>query len=514
VERRRRGAHVPSLFPPLLGYSVAAADAAAAACKWSAITAIVLNAPYVAKVATTGAERVLGTVVGGAAGFLAYSFCHSLDRTPGAEIDDGLLLAGLAAAMAYAASTAGARLGLVYSAKLCAQSFIIVAFGASAKEAPPAGAGVLAASRVAGIVAGVVLVEAASVLLWPVTATERCLAEIGKGLKATLTTSDTVWRSLLLWTAAAEERGGGAGRPSESPAAPLLDPESPTNLSTADADAAAADAVSAGGAAVTAALDAAADLASASAAEIYMGAPCGVTPVFLPGTPWGPAVGRALDPAAVAAAVATVRRVARGLVALHSVRPRTDAYAPMLASTYDPALLESAAADTRAALAAAAAAFPGPPPPAAAAAAARVAAHAAALFRISDYAKRALHRAATRGARTSSTGVEATPEPASAPPSAPDSPTDALDSLASDPDAGGGPSLRERLRRRLAGMSSSQLATATFPATTAGFEAHVRWLATQLALAELAADVAAALRALAALSASLPTPLMAGAAAG
>ena len=41
MERRRRGAHVPSLFPPLLGYSVAAADAAAAACTWSAITAIV-----------------------------------------------------------------------------------------------------------------------------------------------------------------------------------------------------------------------------------------------------------------------------------------------------------------------------------------------------------------------------------------------------------------------------------------------------------------------------------------
>ena len=521
---------------PSRGVSVATADSIAAACKWAAMTCIVVQTPHVAKVGQTGAERVLGTIVGGAAGFAAYSVAHSLDRTPGAEVEDGMLLAALAAVVAYATSVGGYVLGLTYSSRLCAQSFFLVAFGASAREVAPSAAGALALSRVGGISAGVLLIEAASVVLWPRAATTEALKELKKGLEAQIAMADAAWRAALAWVPPIPRDGGGAAAAAGDVTTPLLDrdtadPEA-ARLPPEQTDTSTADAVSAAAAAVTAALDTAVSLASTTRSEVYLELPCARPrrACFLPGTPWGPAGphGPPLNGVLLADCVAAARSVSRALAALHASRPRTGAYAALLAVTYPPALLQGASDDPIAVVRAVADACPGPPPPSAREAVMRVRARATALLAISDYAKRALHRTALRGVRSGSVdGGAAASADLLEPEGGGVSPRAALEELPSDlaaalagmvgealpPDDASDPvtpstkRTRARLGEALARASSIQIVASAFPPTSAGFLAHVRWLGLQVALDELGTSLSELVTAATTLASSLPAAL-------
>lgn len=522
---------------PSRGFSVATADSIAAACKWAAMTCIVVQTPHVAKVGQTGAERVLGTIVGGAAGFAAYSVAHTLDRTPGAEVEDGMLLAVLAAIVAYITSVGGYVLGLTYSSRLCAQSFFLVAFGASAREVAPSAAGALALSRVGGISAGVLLIEAASVVLWPRAATTEALKELKKGLIAQIAMAEAAWRAALTWVPPCPRDGGAtAAAAAGDMMTPLLsrdgtDPEA-ARLPPEQTDTLTADAVSAAAAAVTAALDTAVSHASTTRSEVYLEVPC-TRPrraCFLPGTPWGPAGphGPPLNGVLLADCVAAARSVSRALAALHASRPRTGVYAALLAVTYPPALLQGAADDAISVVRAVADASPGPPPPSARDAVMRVRARAAALLAISDYAKRALHRTALRGMRSGSVDSGAAAARAdSLEPEGGVSPRAALEELPSDlaaalagmvgealpPDDASDPATqstkrtRARLGEALARASSVQIVASAFPATSAGFLAHVRWLGLQVALDELGTSLSELVAAATALADSLPAAL-------
>ena len=672
------------------GIAVEFADEVAAACKWAAITCIVINSPLLAKCAQTGAERVAGTVAGGAAGFAAYSLGAALGARAGSQVADGLLLAAAAALVAWIGSAVGVIYGLQYSSKLFSQTFVLVAFGAAADEKPPGGAAALAASRVLGIGGGVVLMEACSILLWPRTATQGCLLSLAEAAASVADAADAAWGgSLLAWTGESihneenvkEEEEEESASASPAPArrlrsskksrgndegdieAPLLsggeleeEGEAPppaaaaaASASTSSAAAAAADAadaLDAAAASLQSSLTTAADLAEQADAEIYIRKrgggrrgggrsqplPTTTTAVhasppprhlFLPGPgPWTPAAWRALPKPEVERACSALRKVGRALGALHACRPRggdeakawgggsggnvsggsgeggdggeesnssdggssggrggggaspddpSTAFsspARALAAAYPPGLLRGAAEDCVSALRLAAANVPGPPPAEARAAAVAFGARAAALLRISDYNRRALARAAARGARGSGTarGFDAS-RAASEPVSFSDaaaaavaaaeggkgnassfgSPSEAFESLpdslavdltgeGSGVGAGSGsrrgrgdaaaraaeaeappppappsaslPSATSRVRVQLRRLTSSQVAAACqFPPTAAGFEAQVRWHSLQLALQELSVGVEEAMRSLEALAGALPGPL-------
>jgi hypothetical protein len=154
-----------------------------------------------------------------------------------------------------------------------------------------------------------------------------------------------------------------------------------------------------------------------------------------------------------------------------------------------------------------------------------VRARAAALLRISDYAKRALQRAATRGVRASSEAlsVDGGGGGGDAAPDAAGSPTDALDELPADlasalsdlerrgeappPAADAPPAAASPSRRRSLARLSSHFVASAFPPTAAGFEAHVRWLASQLAMQEVAAELGRLVDAVDGLAGSLPAAL-------
>jgi len=285
------------------GIAVEFADEVAAACKWAAITCIVVNSPLLAKCAQTGAERVAGTVAGGLAGFGAYSLGAALGARAGSQAADGLLLAAVAAVVAWMGSAGGSVLGLAYSSKLFSQTFILVAFGAAADKRPPGGAAALAASRVLGIGGGVVLMEAASIVLWPRTATQGCLLSLAEAAEAAAEAAEAAWSgSLLAWTGESirgiEEEGSSPAAVDASSSssrrlqrgneregdieAPLLGEEeeetppasspstSASTSASASASASAADALDAAAASLVSSLATAADLAEQADAEIYI----------------------------------------------------------------------------------------------------------------------------------------------------------------------------------------------------------------------------------------------------
>ncbi len=334
--------------------------------------------------------------------------------------------------------------------------------------------------------------------------------------------------------------------------------------------------------------------------------------LFLPGPgPWTPAAWRALPKPEVERACSALRKVGRALGALHACRPRggderswggsgggggrgggesgssdgsgsdgrdgafpdpsassSPSPARALAAAYPAGLLRGAAEDCVSALRLAAANVPGPPPAEARAAAAAFGARAAALLRISDYNRRALARAAARGARgrvnDAAAAVAANDDdeeggeegvkkknanrfgsPSEAFELLPDSLT--VDLTGEGSGVGAGSSRRERdgaaateaaaaaaaaakekappppapsssssslassatprVRVQLRRLNSSQVAAAAFPPTAAGFEAQVRWYSLQLALQELSEGVGEMLASLEALAGALPGPL-------
>ena len=112
---------------------------------------------------------------------------------------------------------------------------MLVAFGAAAEEKPPGGAAALALSRVLGIGGGVVLMEAASILLWPRTATQGCLLSLaeaagGEPLLACVAAGAVAANFGDLFPG----KGGAAASTSAAAAAGLASPRAPKRSSDDD----------------------------------------------------------------------------------------------------------------------------------------------------------------------------------------------------------------------------------------------------------------------------------------
>ena len=71
-------------IPCFVGFGVVGPEhlqwsaAAATICKWAAITAAIVNQPLIGKATQVGAERVIGTVLGGLCGFLVHTIGSEL----------------------------------------------------------------------------------------------------------------------------------------------------------------------------------------------------------------------------------------------------------------------------------------------------------------------------------------------------------------------------------------------------------------------------------------------------
>ena len=121
---------------------------------WAGITAILISAPVIGKVARTSLERTLGTLLGGA---LALAVAAAASPA---------LFALALPLVAFAGAAGGSALGLEYTGRLFGVTFLVVVSAVLGKPgAAPAFAA--AAARAGSILLGVLAVMLASVLLWP-----------------------------------------------------------------------------------------------------------------------------------------------------------------------------------------------------------------------------------------------------------------------------------------------------------------------------------------------------------
>ncbi|CAL5227833.1 g10862 [Coccomyxa viridis] len=183
-----------------LGYGIVLPDAAvqsayarqfSQACKWSAITSLTISAPVIGKVAQTGAERILGTFVGGSLGFLTYIVGRTF-WTPDTR-SDGVTLSLAATLVAYSSVVLGKKLNLAYSAKLYGIAFLIVTFGAVDEETTGTSVFLLASMRVLGIACGVIILELTAILVYPRSATQEAVAKMGLALEKLAELNRMTW---------------------------------------------------------------------------------------------------------------------------------------------------------------------------------------------------------------------------------------------------------------------------------------------------------------------------------
>ena len=90
----------------------------------------VINAPVLGKVAQTGVERIIGTLVGGTCGYTVFR----IGSTFWGPVSDGIMLSIAEMLMAMASVIAAHKLSLDSSAKLSALTFCLVTFGSSSVE--------------------------------------------------------------------------------------------------------------------------------------------------------------------------------------------------------------------------------------------------------------------------------------------------------------------------------------------------------------------------------------------
>jgi len=150
--------------PEHLAYSAAAQTI----CKWAAITAAIVAQPLIGKATQVGAERILGTVLGGFCGFLVHTIGSELLF---GEYSDGTWLAISAAILASLSILVGHRYKLDTSARLFTITFLLVTFAGDAGEASYK----VAFIRVSGILLGVLLMLVLSVVILPKSATVEAL---------------------------------------------------------------------------------------------------------------------------------------------------------------------------------------------------------------------------------------------------------------------------------------------------------------------------------------------------
>jgi hypothetical protein len=159
-----------------------------AACKWAAITAAIVAQPLLGSAARTGAERVLGTVLGGSVGLVLH---HSVTRLHLSDAADGLIKAVACAALAAVAILIGEeQLKLNYSAKLFQITLLLVTFAA---EGSAETEHLYFISRVAGIASGVILMLVLSVVLLPKSATKEALKELDDALDDLIMLTDELF---------------------------------------------------------------------------------------------------------------------------------------------------------------------------------------------------------------------------------------------------------------------------------------------------------------------------------
>ena len=89
-----------------------------------------INAPVLGKVAQTGVERIIGTLVGGICGYAVFRIGSNF----WGPISDGILLSVAVMLMAAASVIVAHKLSLDSSAKLAALTFCLVTFGSSSVD--------------------------------------------------------------------------------------------------------------------------------------------------------------------------------------------------------------------------------------------------------------------------------------------------------------------------------------------------------------------------------------------
>ncbi|KAK9809523.1 hypothetical protein WJX73_008638 [Symbiochloris irregularis] len=176
------------------------------ACKWAAITSVVVTLPVIGKVAQTGVERMAGTIVGGWLGYGTYV----LGRKFWDEFSDGVILSLAAAAVAATGVLVGKRFKLDNSAKLFTLTFLLVTFGSSDLNSGQ-GALVLTITRIAGICSGVILSEIMAVIVFPRSATSEALSHMRTALTHLTELNALAWRhGPLLGGSPLGDKGGAA----------------------------------------------------------------------------------------------------------------------------------------------------------------------------------------------------------------------------------------------------------------------------------------------------------------
>ncbi|KAK9843259.1 hypothetical protein WJX74_009376 [Apatococcus lobatus] len=156
------------------------------ACKWAAITCIVINAPVLGKVAQTGVERIIGTLVGGICGYAVFRIGSNF----WGPVSDGILLSVAVMLMAGASVIVAHKLSLDSSAKLAALTFCLVTFGSSSVD----DAFVLAITRMTGICLGVLLLEACAVIIFPKMATQEALISMQAAMSGLVELNRKAWQ--------------------------------------------------------------------------------------------------------------------------------------------------------------------------------------------------------------------------------------------------------------------------------------------------------------------------------
>lgn len=124
------------LIPCSVGYGVVGPEHLALSkdvqtiAKWAAITAAIVGAqPLIGKATQVGADRVLGTVLGGFCGAIVHTLGHDLLFN---EYTDGAWLTFAAATLAGCAVLVGKRLRLEMSARLFTITLLLVTFAGDA----------------------------------------------------------------------------------------------------------------------------------------------------------------------------------------------------------------------------------------------------------------------------------------------------------------------------------------------------------------------------------------------
>eukprot|EP00884_Botryococcus_braunii_P008192 jgi/Botrbrau1/17374/Bobra.0494s0001.1 len=327
------------------------------ACKWAALTSNAINASVLAKVAKQGTERVAGTIVGG---FLGHVIFMLIALYVHVEIGDhdlaGIFLALAAAFAAYCSVTLGSKYKLPYATKLANTTFLLVTFGSVSVGIE--GSRLLAISRVIGISCGVLLVELGSMLIFPKSATEASLEEMGATLHKLCEMNRVAWGHgplyqpewLAAWKRQAQKVGEAPERLPSTDDYWSMDPAARERKYEEECESVLSN--------IYGNLQKVGDLLPLTKAEIFVGVWMKKL-FFLPGNPFYP-VGWHLPDKDMKDLANHVRKIARGLYTLHlSFTEGFDEHmVEMLSQNYPRRLMPALAQTCQEALDVAANAFP------------------------------------------------------------------------------------------------------------------------------------------------------------